>query len=32
MYEKKSQLNGKKRGKMIEMFVAGATVRAAAEI
>ena len=32
MYERKSRLSGKQRGKMIEMFVAGATARAAAEI
>ena len=32
MYARKSRLSGKQRGKMIEMFVAGATARAAAEI
>ena len=32
MYERKSRLSGKLRGKLIEMFVAGATARAAAEI
>jgi transposase-like protein len=32
MYERKSRLIGKQRAKMIEMFVAGATARAAAEI
>ncbi|MDP6083525.1 MAG: IS1595 family transposase, partial [Verrucomicrobiota bacterium] len=29
MYERKSRLSGKQRGKLIEMFVAGATARAA---
>ena len=32
MYERKSRLSGKLRGKLTEMFVAGATARAAAEI
>jgi len=32
MYERKSRLSGKQRAKMIEMFVAGPTARAAAEI
>jgi transposase len=32
MYARKSRLSGKQRGKMIEMFVAGATATAAAEI
>jgi transposase len=32
MYERKSRLSGKLRAKMIEMFVAGATARAAAQI
>ena len=32
MYERKSWLSGKLRGKLIEMFVAGATGRATAEI
>jgi transposase len=30
MYARKSRLSGKQRGKMIEMFVAGATATAAA--
>ena len=32
MYERKSRLSGKLRGKLIEMFVAGATARTTAEI
>jgi transposase len=32
MYARKNRLNGKQRGKLIKMFVAGATARAAAEI
>jgi transposase len=32
MYERKSRLRGKQRAKLIEMFVAGVTVRATAEI
>ena len=32
MYERKSRLSGKQRGKMIGMFVGGGTARAAAEI
>ncbi|HJM96299.1 MAG TPA: IS1595 family transposase, partial [Candidatus Marinimicrobia bacterium] len=32
MNERKSRLSGKQRGKLIEMFVAGATARAAAQI
>ena len=32
MYERKSQISARKKGRLIEHFVAGTTVRATAEI